>query len=162
MAWSNCQRLKIKKELVLVFFECLCSHKNMERDFVLPFRQVAVPTLCQGPISEGRPSPALPFSCDFCCYSEWQRKLHAHFLKSLVKILGIFMSHIVVQSGRQVPSASLCLLFHFIVCTVTHPEHLVAIHKLAVLHLWLTPQSLVQKWSCPRGCGKGRQLREDE
>lgn len=73
MAWSNCQHLEIKKELVLVFFECLCSHKNMERDFVLPFRQVAVPTLCQGPISEGRPSPALPFSCDFY-YLLWVAK----------------------------------------------------------------------------------------
>lgn len=161
MAWSNCQRLKIKKKLVLVFFECVLIRIWKEILFCL-FAKWQCPLCARDLYQKEDPLRLCRFPVISITYSEWQRKLHARFLKSLVKILGIFMSHTVVQSGRQVPSASLCLLFHLIVCTVTHPEHLLAIHKLAVLHLWLTPQSFVQKWSCPRGCGKGRQLWEDE
>lgn len=69
----------------------MCSHKNIKRDFVFSFSQVALPTLCQVPVLERRPSPALQFSCDFY-YFECQRKLHAHLLKSLVKVWGIFVS----------------------------------------------------------------------
>lgn len=86
-----------------------------------------------------RPSPTLQFSCDFydlLCVA----KLHTNLLKSLAKILGIFVASYncllssVWEAGPFI-SAPLHLSFNLVVHTVIHPEHLVATHELAVLRL---------------------------
>lgn len=100
---------------------------------------MALATLCQEATSEDPlllcSSPVISMT-----YSELQRKLHACLLKRLAKVLGIFVASYncpvgsIWEAGPFI-SAPLQLSFNLVVHTVTHPDRLVATHKLAALRL---------------------------
>lgn len=85
-----------ERNWVWVFLKFVCSHNNMKilemkiLVFLLPkwHCQFFAKGLCQ----KEDPLWLCSFLVISITYSDWQRKLHAHVLKSLVEILGIFVS----------------------------------------------------------------------